>query len=126
MRPEYQVPQDLLIILDEEQTLQLVHAELKKRNQLVIESHLAANITFDYWMWQNDFAACMWLDASSGDSALMKQLHELADWFKISAREQIISLEDFAVSDLREKILQRIQLDKTLVVFNGSYSLEIL
>jgi hypothetical protein len=46
MRHEYHVPQDLSIILDEEQTLQLVHAELKKRNQIVIESHLAANIAF--------------------------------------------------------------------------------
>jgi hypothetical protein len=37
MRHEYQVPQDLSIILEEEQTLQLVHAEVKKRNQIVIE-----------------------------------------------------------------------------------------
>jgi tetratricopeptide (TPR) repeat protein len=126
MRHEYQVPQDLSIILDEEQTLQLVHAELKKRNQIVIESHLAANITFDYWKWQQDFAVCLWLDVSNSDGEFVKQVYELADWFKISVREQIISLEDFAVSDLREKILQRIQLDKTLVIFNGCYSLEIL
>lgn len=65
----------------------------------------------DYWM-KNPYRLVIWLDGSCRDS-LLKDLIELAKWFRFSIIEEWLDFDDSA---LAKRLFQRLSEDKTLLV----------